>query len=933
MARNARWRVRSLLYLLAAGILLPMALLQAYLIGDQHTQDQRQAESEALRLAQLTADTTETFISDTRDLLQTLASRPLMRAKASGTTQHCDPIFSTFKEFYPQLSNMSLSTPAGFLACSALPQPDGRPLPVAHMAWFKQVYARQQFVVGPIVYGPINKNWISVLAQPVRDGGGNMVGALQTPIDLQRFRVIPAAEKLPAPIDIVIFDSQGTVLARSRDAARYIGTRPFEGSEILSLALNQGQGTVKTSSLEGVTRLYGFAPVPGTDWTVLAGINADHAFAAARQNALTSALVGAALVAVVLSLALLVSRRIAGPMWAVHEAAKQIGSGRHGLRVPTDGPLEVAEVAGQLNVMLDAIGRTRSALQDREQRLKLALEGAEMAIWDLDVAAGSIYLSDVWSVLVGEPRHSIQAPVAEVLRQVARQDRPTLRAALRAVLRHGNDEFKAEYRIIRRDGHEVWLSTTAHVTERDAQGRATRLLGVIVDITERKLREAEIHKLAYFDPLTGLPNRRLLWQQLAQAVARTRRNGLAGALMFIDLDRFKSINDARGHAIGDALLTSVATRLQSLVRDCDVVARMGGDEFVVVAADLSEQQSDAARQAHLLAEKIRHALEQPYHLEKQGFTSSASIGVVLFERNSENCDDLLRQADTAMYKAKAAGRNQIAFFCAEMQVEVENRLTLENELARALDRRQLGIYVQPQVNPAGDTVGAELLLRWQHPLHGNVPPAQFIPLAEDTGMIVRMGDWVMDQACELLTELQARGLDMPLSVNVSPRQFRQANFVSNVRARLERHGTPPHRLIFEVTESLLLDQADQAIGQMHELAALGVRFSIDDFGTGYSSLSYLKRLPLHELKIDKTFVDGTPDEPQNAEIVQLVISLAKMLGLRVVAEGVETPVQASFLRDRGCDVLQGFLYAKPRPVRDWLSTLPATAQGTRQAAH
>ena len=388
--------------------------------------------------------------------------------------------------------------------------------------------------------------------------------------------------------------------------------------------------------------------------------------------------------------------------------------------------------------------------------------------------------------------------------------------------------------------------------------------------------------------------------------------------MFIDLDRFKSINDARGHAIGDALLQAVASRLRGLIRESDTVARMGGDEFVVLATDLADSQADAARLAHLLAEKIRDVLQQPYEIESQHFTSSASIGVVLVEHHSLTCDDLLRQADTAMYRAKAAGRNQIAFFSMDMQVEVEDRLTMENDLARAIDRQELCLHVQPQVNARGDTVGAELLLRWHHAERGMVAPSQFIHIAEETGLILRIGDWVLEEACRLYQAMTEAGCAVPLSVNVSPRQFRQRHFVDKVQETLARHGTPAHALVFEVTESLLLDHVEATIAQMQALTALGLRFSVDDFGTGYSSLSYLKRLPLYELKIDKTFVDGTPDEHQDAEIVQLVISLAKMLSLRVVAEGVETPQQAEFLRGRGCDLMQGYLFARPMPATDWL---------------
>ena len=736
-----------------------------------------------------------------------------------------------------------------------------------------------------------------------------------------RFRLVPAAEKLPRQILLVIFDSQGNILARSRDAERFVGTNVLGQSEIVTLAVTRKRGTAESAGIERVHRFYGFTPVAGTDWTVLAGIDADYALADARENAITSAMVGGGIVLLVLVLALLLSRRIARPILTVSSAARQVGEGQFNLRVPVEGPQEVVEVAGQFNAMLDAIGRTQAALQNSEQRLKMALDGSRMVIWDLEMGTGSLYLSETWSELMGGPKLPTEVPLRELLRSVPVADRAQLRKALRAVIHAGRDEFAAEHRIHHPQGQVLWMAVTGRVTARDAQGRATRLLGVLVDISERKLREAEIHKLAYFDSLTGLPNRRLLQQQVAQEIARVRRGGLMGALMFIDLDRFKSINDARGHATGDALLKTVATRLRSLVRECDTVARMGGDEFVVLLPGLADNPADAARLARLTADKLREALHKPYLIDAQSFTSSASIGVVLVEPLELNCDDLLREADTAMYRAKAAGRNQTAFFHADMQVEVENRLTMENDLAHAIDRQQLSLYAQPQVDHSGATVGAELLLRWHHPVLGAVSPAKFIPIAEETGSILRIGDWVLEQACLLSDALRARGLQLPLSINVSPRQFRQPDFALNVQAVLLSRNTPTHSLIFEVTESLLLDDVETTLAQMHLLAGIGIRFSVDDFGTGYSSLSYLHRLPLYELKIDKSFVDGTPDELHDTEIVQMVMSLARMLDLRVVAEGVETPRQAEFLRSRGCDAMQGYLFAKPMPVAQWLAAV------------
>jgi diguanylate cyclase (GGDEF)-like protein/PAS domain S-box-containing protein len=462
-----------------------------------------------------------------------------------------------------------------------------------------------------------------------------------------------------------------------------------------------------------------------------------------------------------------------------------------------------------------------------------------------------------------------------------------------------------------------WLELDI-VPVKDDGGRLTHWVSVSRDISERKQAENDIYRLAYFDALTSLPNRRLLGDRIGQQLSAARRSGEPGAVLFIDLDNFKNVNDARGHSVGDALLQAVARRLGALLRDEDTVARQGGDEFVILIARLHSDRDGGARAAMAIAEKVRAALAQPFDIQDHVYSSGGSIGVTLLPKPGQTADSLLRDADTAMYRAKAAGRNQVAFFEEAMQHEVEERLALEHDLAQAASLNQLSLHLQPQVDREGRPVSAELLLRWTHPVRGAVSPAQFIPIAEQSDLILHLGDWVLAQGLKTLVRLQAAGRALPLSINVSPQQFRQPDFVQRVTTLLNETGADPTQLIFEVTEGLLIDHMDGTIARMNELAAQGIRFSIDDFGTGYSSLSYLKRLPLYELKIDKSFIQGSGVNPSDSAIVQLILSMASTLGLRVVAEGVETPEQAEFLVGRGCDAMQGYLYARPMPIENWL---------------
>ena len=501
-------------------------------------------------------------------------------------------------------------------------------------------------------------------------------------------------------------------------------------------------------------------------------------------------------------------------------------------------------------------------------------------------------------------------------------DPQTLARIERAVLR--SEAVSAELLNYTKGGEAYWVETDL-VPFADEGGVNTHWVVVERDITERRQSEDDIHRLAFYDVLTGLPNRRLLMDRIDKLLASSLRDSQVSAVMFIDLDHFKNINDARGHAVGDALLRNAAARLSQLTRKADTVARIGGDEFVVLLSHIGADSVRAAHSALGVAEKIRQAIADSYEIEGQEYHSSASIGVTLLPKLGQSADDLLREADTAMYRAKADGRNGIVFFEEAMQADVEQRLTMARDLACALDDGQLQMHYQPQVGRGGELVGAELLMRWRRPDGAMVAPDVFIPIAEQSGLIQRLGHWALRQACDAVLALAADGHALALSVNVSPSQFRQDDFVDQVRRTLLETGAPAQCLILEVTEGLLIEKFDETIERMHQLAALGLRFSIDDFGTGYSSLAYLRRMPLYELKIDRSFIHDIPGDANGTAIVQSILAMARHLGLRVVAEGVETAAQADFLAANDCDCMQGYLFARPAPFSALLARLEGGA--------
>ena len=451
---------------------------------------------------------------------------------------------------------------------------------------------------------------------------------------------------------------------------------------------------------------------------------------------------------------------------------------------------------------------------------------------------------------------------------------------------------------------------------RDADGCIYALCGISTDITKRKQAEEAIHQLAFYDPLTSLPNRRLLQDRVQQLLTTLPRNPQGAALMFIDVDNFKDINDTLGHDMGDVLLRQMAQRMGECIRAQDTLARQGGDEFVVMLVDLARQPEEAANEAQRVAQKLLSRLAEPYTLGERQHPGSVSIGVALVDAKNPSREELFKQADLAMYQAKAAGRNALRFFNPTMQAQVMARTSLEADLHWAYQNEEFVLFYQPQVNMQGDTLGYEALLRWQHPMRGLVAPSEFIAAAESCGIIASVGGWVLQTACQqlVLWAGHAQKRQWTIAMNVSARQFRQADFVAQVQEALTRTGANPAGLELELTESQLVDDVPGVVAKMDALRLLGVRLSLDDFGTGYSSLAMLKRLPLHQLKIDQSFVRDMLTDPQDAAIIRAIVTMGDSLALEVIAEGVELTEQRDALLALGCKHYQGYLFGRPAPL-------------------
>jgi len=733
--------------------------------------------------------------------------------------------------------------------------------------------------------------WLSFLASPLRDETGRVVGAIETlqdvterkqaEIALRESQTLMASVLSSASYSIIATDPQGLITVFNSGAETLLG---YTAGELIGKcdpgAFHDPDEVVAYAGL--LTNELGFAVAPGFDTFVartrVTGQPDEHEWTYIHKD----------------------GRRI--PVLLSITAIRNAK----------------AEITGYLGIATSIAERKQA-----EANLRVAAIAFE--------SQEGMMITDAMGVIVRVNQAFVR------LTGYSAEEAIGQTPALLKSGRHDAAYYQRMWTTLKDNGYwqgEIWnrrkngkiyaeMLTISSVVAPD--GSVSNYIGTFSDISRNTEAEAEIHRLAFYDPLTQLPNRRLLLDRLQQAVTASGRSGREGALLFIDLDNFKTLNDTLGHDKGDQLLQQVAQRLSASVREGDTVARLGGDEFVVMLEGLDTNPEDAAPQAKTVGEKILATLNEPYLLAQHKHHSTPSIGVTLFGGNQDTVDELLKRADFAMYQSKAAGRNTLRFFDPQMQAVVTARAGLEAELRQALQHEQFLLYYQPQVDGAGRLTGVEALVRWRHPQRGMVSPAEFIPLAEDSGLILPLGHWVLQTAClQLVSWANQRAMaHLTVAVNVSARQFHHVDFIEQVLAILEHTGADPRRLKLELTESLLLADVEDIIKKMSTLKASGVGFSLDDFGTGYSSLTYLKRLPLDQLKIDQSFVRDILTDPNDAAIAKAIITLGQSLGLAVIAEGVETEGQRSFLANHGCNAYQGYLFGRPCPAADLAVATPA----------
>ena len=721
----------------------------------------------------------------------------------------------------------------------------------------------------------------------------------------------------------VILEDIGTVL--THDPGNEVGLTMQDGQVRTFVETSPGYP-------QGIRQLV--APLKNKDGKIIGAIIVEYTAlyeelrSAAEATGRIIAIYTFACVILALALGYFVSSSISDPILKLRDAAAQIEQGQLNVSFPRVRRDEIGQLVASFAHMTNQLRQTltgleqriaerTSALHDSEERYALAVQGANDGLWDWNLKTNRIYFSPRWKAMLGYNEDEIEDSPDEWFSRVHTDDFHRVKAEVAAHLEGHATHFENEHRVLHRDGSYRWMLCRG-LAVLDADSQAYRMAGSQTDVTDRKKVEEQLIHDSLHDALTGLPNRVLFLDRLDHALSLTKRHpDRKPAVLFLDIDRFKIINDSLGHMAGDQMLIATARRLESCLRAEDTLARLGGDEFAILL-DNTNDVSDTVR----VAERIQRRLVSTALLSGHDRSVTASIGIVMITPDYAQSEYVLRDADTAMYRAKASGKARYQIFDATMHASVQAQLQLEADLQRAIGRQELLAYFQPIVSASGEMIGAEALVRWQHPQRGLVPPNEFIPIAEEMGLIIAMDQWMIRTACtHAKTWHEAGHTHWSVAVNISARQFQDQSLPKTVQNILQETGLPAHALKIEITESVAMQDLDVSIRVLNELNAMGIQISIDDFGTGYSSMGYLKRFPLHVLKIDRSFIQDITQDSDSEVITKAMIVMAHSLKLVVIAEGVETEEQCALLRSLGCDAMQGYFFSRPMPAEAFVKLL------------
>ncbi len=910
-------RVRPRLLMLVLVALVPAFALILYQGRQSGHSAAQHASAQADRVQLAARAEFARGVEETRQLFAFLSAR---FGAYLGSPRDCAGLLAALRPMQHFYANLGVALPNGDLYCGALPAA-GR-INYRDRLWFQRALATRRFTVGELVIGRVVGKPVLVLAQPHYDAAARLQAVFFAALDLAWLNRYVENAQLPPGSIITLLDQHGVVLSRSVDAAKWVG-RKHDGEIARTILARRGAGTAEARGLDGVERFYAFAPlytvgdVPAGYVSV--GIPSQAAYANAHRIA-ANAVTGLVVVLIlVLALAWVGGNLLlVNPLRALVATVRRFGAGDLAARTQLAYAGEFGEVARALDHMAmnlhargRALERTGIELRNSSELFELMFDATHFLIAYLDCDFNFIRVNRAYAAADGRPAEFFPGKNHFALYPQA-ENEAIFRRVVATGAAHTELAKPFQYAHAPERGVSWWDWTLSPL--KDADDRVRGLLLGLVDVTERIKAEQRAGYLQYHDPLTGLPNRALLDDRLRQAVAEGERRGSRVAVLCLDLDRFKYINDTLGHVAGDMLLKVAAERLTQCVRQSDTVARVEGDEFVAVIGDMA-----SADDAGKVISKLMGCGAKPFVHDGQDYFMTMSVGVALFPLDGREPELLLKCADLAMHDAKARGGNGYQFYSQEMAQRAGEHLQMENSLRLALERGEFLLYYQPQLDIAsGRVLGAEALIRWRHPEWGLVSPTRFIPVAEETGLIDPLGEWVLRAACAQVRAWQEQGLPpLRVAVNVSVQQFRYNDLAHTVERTLRDCGLAADCIEVEVTESVLAPGDDTYLAMLRRIADLGVHISIDDFGTGYSGLAYLRRFPIHCVKIDQSFVRDLTSSADAGAIVTAILAMARTLGIRTVAEGVETPEQLEFLRTHGCDIAQGFHFSPPVPAEEF----------------
>lgn len=861
----------------AAGLFCLATLLVAWLLWQSH-QRYHQTASEA---AQNTAHSLEHYLNahfQESELALQSAVAEYQRLHESGQFSRArySEYLNSLKQRLPNALSVRGTDAEGNIVYGAGINPD-KLVNISPGEHFRQVKRDMDVVFGPPLRSRVSGEWLFSMMVPLLDSKGNFAGTVYVNTESERIEKLFNSIRLGEHSLLVLFDEEHNVIVRDPPLPRIDDNFVRVAAPATLAALEAGMteaSYIATSPYDGYTRTVAFRKVGQFPAYVLVGVAETDYLAPWWRECM----LGVGFLIIIAAGCFMLGLSIRRYLWAslrVQALEEQQSSHDH------------------LNAIIRAIPDLLFEVDMEGRYLDYRINNAELAAMPQDEFVGR----KVSEVLPAEAASTVMAAIAEANEK--------------------GSSYGAQIHIKVPSG-ELWYELSI-ARKQDLRSEAPTFIVLSRDITERTQAQVRIEQLAFSDMLTGLPNRRLFLDRLRQSMAVSERTQNYGALLFLDLDKFKTLNDTLGHQVGDLLLIQIAERLRRSVRESDTVARLGGDEFVVLLEQLGEEEEAAATQAQHVADKVAFQLSREHDLNGHQYLGTSSIGIALFQGQDLESDELLRRADLAMYQAKSIGRSAVCFFDPQMQSNIAERLDLELDLKQAIIHEEFILHYQPQIDRHGRLVGAEALLRWESRKRGMVGPGEFIPAAEESGLILPIGHWVMREACGCLEEWSRipELAQVGMSINVSAKQVALPTFVEEVKELLSFYAVEPSRLKFEITESMLVERVDEIVAKIKELRRVGVRFSLDDFGTGYSSLSYLKRLPFDQIKIDQSFAQSALNEPNDAAICRAILALGQALNLDVLAEGIETEAQWEFFKTEGCGYGQGYLFGRPMSKADF----------------